>query len=165
VELLKATTDDQEVLVSHRNAALTPVHRLKLARLIVDQGWPVARAAEWFHVSWPTAKLWSERYREVGAAGMEDHSSRPHHSPMRTRQPVVRQIVHLPLKQRLGPVDIAHRLGNINWGTPDGPDRSGAAFPVADLVPARCDGGFGSRHDNGPEERKGGATRWLNQTQ
>ena len=111
MELLKATTDDQEVLVSHRNAALTPVHRLKLARLVVDQGWPVARAAEWFHVSWPTAKPWSERYREVGAAGMEDQPSRPHHSPMRTRQPVVRQIVHLRLKQRLGPVDIAHRLG------------------------------------------------------
>ena len=97
--------------MSHRNAALTPVHRLRLARLVVDEGWPVARAAEWFHVSWPTAKRWSERYRQAGAAGMQDRSSRPHHSPTRTPQPVVRRIVHLRLKQRLGPVDIAARLG------------------------------------------------------
>lgn len=97
--------------MSHRNAALTPVARLRLARLVVDDGWPVARAAEWFHVSWPTAKRWSERYRHAGAAGMEDRSSRPHRSPNRTRQPVVRRIVHLRLKQRLGPVDIGARLG------------------------------------------------------
>jgi len=42
---------------------------------------------------------------------MGDRSSRPHRSPTRTRQPVVRRIVHLRLKQRLGPVDIAARLG------------------------------------------------------
>jgi len=79
--------------VSHRNAALTPVARLPLARMVVDDGWPEARAAEWFHVSWPTAKRWSERYRQAGVAGMDDRSSRPHHSPNRTRQPVVRRIV------------------------------------------------------------------------
>ncbi len=62
MELLKATIHDQEVLVSHRNAALTPVARLRLARMVVDDEWPVARAAEWFHVSWPTAKRWSDRY-------------------------------------------------------------------------------------------------------
>ena len=56
MELLKATTTDQEVLVSHRDAAPTPVARLRMARLVVDDGWPIARAAEWFHVSWPTAK-------------------------------------------------------------------------------------------------------------
>jgi transposase InsO family protein len=35
----------------------------------------------------------------------------PHHSPTRTRQPLVRKIVHLRWKQRLGPVQIAGRLG------------------------------------------------------
>ena len=39
--------------MSHANAALTPRARLKLARLIVDHGWPVARAAERYDVSWP----------------------------------------------------------------------------------------------------------------
>ena len=40
---------------THANAALTPSHRLRLARLIVEAGWPVARAAERYDVSWKTA--------------------------------------------------------------------------------------------------------------
>jgi transposase InsO family protein len=97
--------------VSHANAALTPISRLKLARLVVDQGWPVARAAERYDVSWPTAKRWVDRYRMHGSAGMSDASSRPRHSPNRTPAPVVRKIVHLRWKQRLGPVEIGYRVG------------------------------------------------------
>jgi len=97
--------------VSHANAALTPISRLKLARLVVDQGWPIARAAERFDVSWPTAKRWADRYRQYGPAGMDDASSRPHHSPNQTPAPVVRKIVHLRWKQRLGPVEIGYRVG------------------------------------------------------
>ena len=41
--------------MAHANAALTPKHRLRLARLIVDDGWPPSRAAEFFNVSWRTA--------------------------------------------------------------------------------------------------------------
>jgi len=81
-----------------------------LARLIVDDGWPVARAAERYDVSWPTAKRWADRYAEHGPAGMADRSSRPHRSPARTPQPLVRKIVHLRWKHRLGPVQIAGRL-------------------------------------------------------
>lgn len=95
----------------HRNAALTPRARLRLARLIVDENWPVARAAERYDVSWRTAKRWAKRYGEQGEAGMQDRSSRPHSSPARTTQPVVRKIVHLRWKQRLGPVQIGGRLG------------------------------------------------------
>ena len=97
--------------MSHANAALTPIQRLRVARLVVDEGWPVARAAEWFHVSWPTAKRWADRYRRYGRAGMDDASSRPHHSPYATAAPVVRKIVHLRWKQRLGPVQIADQVG------------------------------------------------------
>ena len=96
--------------MSHRNAALTPRARLRLARLVVDQGWPIARAAERYDVSWPTAKRWADRYRELGPTGMNDASSRPHHSPNRTPAPVVRKIVHLRWKQRLGPVQIADQV-------------------------------------------------------
>jgi transposase InsO family protein len=78
---------------------------------VVDQGWPVARAAERYDVSWPTAKRWVDRYRLFGEAGMADASSRPHHSPNKTPQPVVRKIVHLRWKQRLGPVEIAAQVG------------------------------------------------------
>ncbi|SER80806.1 hypothetical protein SAMN04488000_11220 [Lentzea albida] len=42
---------------------------------------------------------------------MNDHSSRPHHSPDRTTEPVVRRIVTLRSRHRLGPVQIVGRLG------------------------------------------------------
>jgi transposase InsO family protein len=126
VELPRNRSTTLEVFVSHAthaNAALTPRARLRLARLIVDQGWPIARAAERYDVAWPTAKRWAVRYLQVrtelgpeaGAAavlaGMGDRSSRPHRSPNRTPAPVVRTIVHLRWKQRLGPVAIADRTG------------------------------------------------------
>jgi transposase InsO family protein len=97
--------------VSHANAALTPRARLRLARLIVDHGWPPARAAERYDVSWKTAAKWAARYRAEGPAGMVDRSSRPHRQPNRTPGPVVRKIVHLRWKHRLGPVEIGDRLG------------------------------------------------------
>jgi len=97
--------------VSHANAALTPVQRGRLARKVVDEGWTVAAAADYFHVSWRTADRWSRRYFEMGAAGMQDRSSRPHSSPNKTPQKLVRKVVHLRWKQRLGPVGIGAKLG------------------------------------------------------
>lgn len=94
----------------HANAVLTPRGRLLLARRVVDEGWPIARAAEYFHVSWPTAKRWVSRYVVMGAAGMDDRSSRPHRSPHRTPQVVVRRIVALRWRHRLSPLAIASRL-------------------------------------------------------
>ena len=110
VELSRNQFHNQEAFVLHRNAALTPRARLKLARLIIDQHWPVARAAERYDVSWRTAKRWAQRYAEQGETGMQDRSSRPHSSPARTPQPMVRKIVHLRWKQRLGPMQIGGRL-------------------------------------------------------
>ncbi len=94
---------------THANAALTPRARLRLARLIVDQGWPIPRAAERYDVSWRTAKKWTDRYRAEGPAGMVDRSSRPHRQPNRTPIRSVRKIVHLRWKQRLGQVEIEAR--------------------------------------------------------
>jgi transposase InsO family protein len=96
---------------THANAALTPRARLKMARLIVDHGWPPARAAERFMTSWKTAQKWAERYAAEGPAGMYDRSSARHAQARKTPQPVVRKIVHLRLKQRLGPLEIADKLG------------------------------------------------------
>ena len=42
---------------------------------------------------------------------MADRSSRPHHCPWRTPTPLVRKVVHLRCKQRLGPAQIAPRVG------------------------------------------------------
>jgi transposase InsO family protein len=97
--------------VVHRNAPLTETGRLRLARCIVEDKWPIARAAERFQVARTTAQRWAERYRELGAAGMVDRSSRPHRSPRRTPRPIVRKIVHLRWKHHLGPVAIAARVG------------------------------------------------------
>jgi transposase len=64
--------------MAYANAALTPKHRLRLARLVVDDGWPPSRAAEFFNVSWRTAAKWAQRYRDEGPAGMADRSSARH---------------------------------------------------------------------------------------
>jgi transposase InsO family protein len=107
-----ATTSphEQETFMVHANAVLTPRGRLLLARRVVDEGWPIARAAEHFHVSWPTAKRWASRYAAMGPVGMTDRSSRPHHCPKRTPPPIVRKIVYLRWRHRLSPLAIASRL-------------------------------------------------------
>ena len=97
--------------MSHANAALAPRGRLKLARCVVEDGWPLRRAAERFQVSVPTAKRWADRYRELGQAGRVDRSSRPHHSPNRTHRRLEKKIKHLRMTKQLGPVQIAGRLG------------------------------------------------------
>jgi len=96
---------------THANAALTPRHRLRLARLIVDDGWPSSRAAEFFNVSWRTAAKWADRYRREGPAGMNDRSSARHTQHAKTSHRMVRKVVHLRWKQRLGPVQIGAKLG------------------------------------------------------
>jgi transposase InsO family protein len=98
------------VHATHANAVLTPRQRLRLARLVVDDGWPPARAAEFFHVSWRTADKWATRYRQEGPVGLNDRSSARHTQHAKTPAPVVRKIVHLRWKQRLGPVQIAAKL-------------------------------------------------------
>jgi len=97
--------------VSHANAQLTPRARLRLARLVVEGGWTYSTAAKMFMVSPRTAAKWADRYRREGPAGMTDRSSRPHRSPTKTPPQIVRQIVRLRWRKRLGPVQIAGQLG------------------------------------------------------
>jgi transposase len=96
--------------VSHRNAPLTPTGRLRLARCVVDDGWPLRRAAERFQVGVNTARRWAERYRELGEAGMVDRSSRPHHSPRRTPTRQERRILKVRVVRRWGPARIGFLL-------------------------------------------------------
>jgi transposase InsO family protein len=111
VELSRNRFTHQEAFVSHANAALTPKARLRLARLIVEDGWTPVTAAKMFMVSTVTARKWATRFRAEGPAGMADRSSRPHRSPNQTPPPVRRAILELRWRRRLGPVQIGGRLG------------------------------------------------------
>jgi transposase InsO family protein len=97
--------------VSHANALLTPRGRLLLARCVVEEGWSLRRAADRFQVSATTAARWAGRYREHGAAGMTDRSSRPRHSPRRTPTRTERRIIKVRVTRRWGPARIGFLLG------------------------------------------------------
>jgi transposase InsO family protein len=95
----------------HSNAPLTETGRLRLARCVVDDGWPLRRAAERFQVTPATAWRWADRYRRSGAAGMADRSSRPHSSPRRIPTRTERRIIKVRVLRRWGPARIAYLLG------------------------------------------------------
>ncbi|MGH8913104.1 MAG: leucine zipper domain-containing protein, partial [Acidimicrobiia bacterium] len=94
----------------HRNARLTPNGRLILVQRIVDDGWPVAVAAESMGVSRETAYRWLRRYRVEGSAGLEDRCSRPLRSPNQTPVEVEERICELRRARRWGPHRIAYAL-------------------------------------------------------
>ncbi len=85
----------------------TETGRLRL----VDDGWPVRRAAERFQVSHTTAARWPRRYRLLGIAGMSDRSSRPRHQPRRTPAAVEEHALRLRREHRIGPLRLAARAG------------------------------------------------------
>ena len=95
--------------MTHANAPLTLEGRRRLARLVVEEGWPVRRVAERFQVSPATASRWVGRYR--AGQPMEDRSCRPHHSPGRLARRTERRIISLRLNRRWGPHRIAYHLG------------------------------------------------------
>ena len=89
--------------MSHPNATLTPRTRLRVARMIVEDGCTASHTAKMFMVAPKTATKWARRYREEGVAGMRDRSSRPHHSPNKTPDRLVRQVVRLRWRRRPQP--------------------------------------------------------------
>ena len=96
--------------MSHGNASLTPTGRLRLASCVVDDGWPLRRAAERFGVSVTTAQRWAGRYREQGQAGMGDRSSRPNRCPARLSRRTEHRIMGFRVSRRWGPARIGYRL-------------------------------------------------------
>jgi transposase InsO family protein len=95
--------------MTHPNAPLTPEGRRRLAKLIVDDGWTVRRAAERFQCSPATASRWATRYR--AGEPLADRSSRPHHSPARLCRRTERRIVGLRVTRQWGPHRIGYHLG------------------------------------------------------
>lgn len=94
----------------HRNAPLTPEGRLRLCQMI-EEGWPIATAAESMRISRQTAHKWWRRYREAGRAGLEDRSSRPRRCPTRTPARVERRVVELRRRRQLSAARLAPVAG------------------------------------------------------
>ena len=110
MELLKDPLTRKALPMSHANAALTPRARLKVAELVVKDGYPISEVAARFQCSWPTVKRWVDRYL-AGDREMHDRSSRPRTSPNKTALAVTKRLVSLRLRLREGPVQLGARVG------------------------------------------------------
>ena len=77
----------------HKHARLTPRGRALLVSRIVDEGLRVAEAAHAAGVSVRTAYKWLGRFREEGASGLLDRSSRPACCPHATPRAVIAQLI------------------------------------------------------------------------
>lgn len=94
----------------HKNARLTPVRREEMCRLVVEDGIRKSRVACQFGVSIKTVSKWVARFTKSGSVAMVDRSSRPHHSPAKTAQPIERAIISLRRKRLCGS-HIAKQVG------------------------------------------------------
>jgi len=94
----------------HPNAKLTPKSRLLLVRRVLNQHWPVAKAARAAGVSRQTAHKWLNRFREGGTEDLGDRSCRPNRLPSLTARKVVRRMVRLRWRRKAA-WEIARELG------------------------------------------------------
>jgi transposase InsO family protein len=79
----------------HQNARLTVHSREQLAKKVLEQGLTLKLAAANFNVSAKTAAKWVRHYRDHGAGGLGDRSSRPHRSPRSTSSPLLEKVLAL----------------------------------------------------------------------
>ena len=93
----------------HQNARLTPAGRALLVRRVREEGHSVAHVAQAVGVSGRTVRKWLARFADEGPAGLNDRSSRPHHSPRAMRRTVRRQLERLR-RQRRSSLYIAQHL-------------------------------------------------------
>jgi transposase InsO family protein len=94
----------------HRNAKTCPASRLLLCVRVIDQGWSLKAAAEAAGLSERRAAAWVKRFREEGAAGLEDRSSAPRRIPHRT-SPEREQAILALRDLRFTAAEIAEALG------------------------------------------------------
>jgi transposase len=79
----------------HKGARLTPYSRALLVQRVTDQGMRVEEAAHAAGVSSRTAYKWLRRYREEGAIGLVNRSSRPNACPHATTVAKVSEAIGL----------------------------------------------------------------------
>lgn len=93
----------------HSLARTTPLSRLQLVSLVLDQGQRPHEVAREFRISVRTVFKWLKRFREEGTDGLLDRSSAPLGRPRRLALDIVGQILSLRLL-KLTAQAIANRL-------------------------------------------------------
>jgi transposase InsO family protein len=92
----------------HQNARLTPHCRALLVDRVMRGRAKRSVAAE-FGITVKTLDKWVDRYRSEGPQGLQDRSSRPHHSPTATARELELAVLALR-RQRLTLLTIAQQL-------------------------------------------------------
>jgi transposase InsO family protein len=87
----------------HANAALSFRQRERMVLRVVEQSWPIAKAAEAAEVSGRTCSKWVGRYRAEGVGGLLDRSSAPKRVANRTDERTVTVIAALRRLRFSGP--------------------------------------------------------------
>ena len=103
--------------MQHRNAPLTPTGRLRMVRLVEEEGFTFEAAAAASNVARSTAHLWVSRWREAGErerstlACLEDRPSTPKTSPRRVPAEEERRICELRRRTGWSPRRLAPDVG------------------------------------------------------
>jgi len=93
----------------HRNHRTCPNSRLLICRRVIGEGWSLKAAAEAAGCSERTAAKWLARFR-AGDRALEDRCSRPHRSPTKLPERLVRAIEALR-RLRMTAAEIAAAFG------------------------------------------------------
>lgn len=86
----------------HKNAKLTPAGRAELVKRVLFEDQTVSGVSEAMGVSRRTVYKWAKRYEAGGVSSLADRSSRPHRSPRRLAQKLVRRIEQLRRRRYTG---------------------------------------------------------------
>ena len=86
----------------HKNAKLTPAGRAELVKRVLFEKQTVREVSGAMGVSERTVRKWVNRHRAEGVSGLVDRSSRPHRSPCRLAQRLVRRIEQLRRRKYTG---------------------------------------------------------------
>src|SRR5271165_2148310 len=94
----------------HGNARTCPNSRRLLVERVIDEGWSVSAAAAAAGVSERTVYRWLGRWRQDGAQGLLDRSSRPRRSPAQL-SPATIQAIRSLRRLRMTAAEISEVLG------------------------------------------------------
>lgn len=97
--------------MAHGSSRLTPHGRRLLVERVLVGLWRPALVAEASGVSRATVYKWLRRFKEEGAPGLRDRSSRPRVSPRRLAEAEERRILELRRGMRRGPNRLASVVG------------------------------------------------------